>query len=86
MSHVHPSSLPLSFLPLGTRGQSLKEDWIAYICREILRVRCWYILIPLISVISVKCVLRTFIFFSNFTFDSTTVCLFRAGYLFLSID
>lgn len=22
----------------GTRGQSLKEDWIAYICREILRV------------------------------------------------
>lgn len=24
---------------VGTRGQSLKEDWIAYICREILRVR-----------------------------------------------
>jgi serine/threonine protein kinase len=23
----------------NTKGSSLKEDWIAYICREILRVR-----------------------------------------------
>ncbi|THD26270.1 TRAF2 and NCK-interacting protein kinase [Fasciola hepatica] len=26
----------------STRGQSLKEDWIAYICREILRVSCFH--------------------------------------------
>ncbi len=25
------------FPPTATKGQSLKEEWIAYICREILR-------------------------------------------------
>ena len=29
----------ITLICLGTRGQSLREDWIAYICREILRVR-----------------------------------------------
>lgn len=25
----------------NTKGNTLKEEWIAYICREILRVRVW---------------------------------------------
>ena len=30
------------FYFIATKGQSLKEEWIAYICREILRVRKFY--------------------------------------------
>lgn len=31
--------MPLVRLRAGVKGQSLREEWIAYICREILRVR-----------------------------------------------
>ena len=26
----------------STKGQSLKEDWIAYVCRYTLKLECWY--------------------------------------------
>lgn len=32
-----------------TKGNSLKEDWIAYICREVLRVRAIYLFIYLLK-------------------------------------
>lgn len=57
MNELTKSSLDLpllfinyyDFILSATKGNSLKEEWIAYVCREILRVRVTYLDLEIIT-------------------------------------